>query len=131
MRNTKGLGECSEAIILAHLLKKGFAVLLPFGNNQAYDMVVDDGVALIRAQCKTGRRVNGVLRFEACRRSAVTGKRKSYCGLIDMFLIYFPENGKIYRMKINDVTVKDVSLRLDRPNGGPAHGYRWAKDYEY
>jgi len=54
MQNTKALGEVTEGVILAHLLRRGEVVLLPFGNNQRYDMVVDRSGLLIKAQCKTG-----------------------------------------------------------------------------
>jgi PD-(D/E)XK endonuclease len=41
----------------------GFAVLLPFGENTRYDLVVDDGAELRRVQCKTGRLYKGAIRF--------------------------------------------------------------------
>src|SRR5262249_30713483 len=53
MPNTKSIGEVSEAIILAEFLKAGFPVLLPFGDNQRYDMVVEVGGRFLRVQCKT------------------------------------------------------------------------------
>jgi hypothetical protein len=53
----------TEAVILAHLIQRGDLIALPFGNNQRYDMVIDRGGALLKAQCKTGRLRNGVVRF--------------------------------------------------------------------
>jgi hypothetical protein len=43
MANTKSIGEISEAIVMAEFLKAGFPVLLPFGDNRRYDMVVRPG----------------------------------------------------------------------------------------
>ena len=43
MPNPKAIGEMTEAVILAHLILRGDGVLLPFGNNQRYDMVIDRG----------------------------------------------------------------------------------------
>lgn len=52
--NSKSVGERSEAAILNWLIQLGYAVSIPFGNNQRYDLIADDGKGLIRVQCKTG-----------------------------------------------------------------------------
>jgi len=53
MANTKSIGEISEAIVMAEFLKAGFPILLPFGDNRRYDMVVDVSGSFLRVQCKT------------------------------------------------------------------------------
>jgi len=50
MANTKAIGEISEAIVLAEFLKMGFPVLLPFGDNQRYDMVIEAGGRFLRGR---------------------------------------------------------------------------------
>lgn len=40
---TKQKGDVSEAVVLAELVKLGFSVLQPFGDNQSYDLVVEKG----------------------------------------------------------------------------------------
>lgn len=53
--NSKSVGEITEGIVLAKMLRLGYVALIPFGNNQRYDLVVDKGDgAFIRGQCKTG-----------------------------------------------------------------------------
>jgi hypothetical protein len=48
------VGARTEAIILAELTNRGYRVLLPFGYNQRYDLVLEiDGS--FGVQCKTGR----------------------------------------------------------------------------
>ncbi len=54
-RNTKWIGDLSAAKTLSRLLECGYAVSLPFGDNLRYDLVADDGLQLLRVQCKTGR----------------------------------------------------------------------------
>ena len=49
------VGERSEAAILAAFVERGFEVLLPWGTNHRYDMVLDLGERVLRVQCKTGR----------------------------------------------------------------------------
>ena len=48
--NSKAIGETTEAVILAHLVRRGDSVSLPFGNTQRYDMIVDRRDKLIKAQ---------------------------------------------------------------------------------
>jgi PD-(D/E)XK endonuclease len=49
------VGQRTEARILAYLVAHGYGVLLPFGVNQRYDLVLDLNGRFVRAQCKTGR----------------------------------------------------------------------------
>lgn len=44
--NSKSIGERSEAMALAHFLQLGWVVLLPFGDNQRYDLVIDPCVRI-------------------------------------------------------------------------------------
>lgn len=43
MVHTKVTGDTTEAIVLAEFLKAGFPVLLPFGENHRYDLVIETG----------------------------------------------------------------------------------------
>jgi len=38
----KTIGDCSQAYIMAKLLEIGYSVLTPFGDNQRYDLVIED-----------------------------------------------------------------------------------------
>ncbi len=51
--NTKQIGEITEACILAILLKAGYVVLTPFGDNQRYDLVIERDGVFQRVQCKS------------------------------------------------------------------------------
>jgi hypothetical protein len=57
------VGQRTEAAILSELVRRGYSVLLPFGVNQRYDLVLDLDGKFVRAQCKTGRLRNGVVFF--------------------------------------------------------------------
>lgn len=53
MKNT---GDKSEACIIAKLMQVGYAVLIPFGGSERYDLVIEDADGQFwRVQCKTGR----------------------------------------------------------------------------
>jgi hypothetical protein len=36
------IGDESEAYIIAHLMQAGYDILLPFGKNHRYDLVIED-----------------------------------------------------------------------------------------
>lgn len=105
-------------------------MLIPFGNNQRYDLVVDMGNGVfLRGQVKTGVYRNGCVRFHPCSKSG-GGKKKHYRDQIEVFWVYCPELDKIYQVPVNDVGTNQSLLRVDPPLGGATSGIRWAKDYE-
>ena len=53
------------AIIFAFRIQ-GWDVLISFGENTRYDLVVDRGNQLRRVQCKTGRLRHGAVVFRTC-----------------------------------------------------------------
>jgi PD-(D/E)XK endonuclease len=127
----KAKGERSEGIVLAELLQRGYSVALPFGNNQRYDMIVDDGKKLVKAQVKTGRVRKGVIQFNPF--SVAGGKakyRRGYQGQIDVFLVYVPEIKKLYRVPIKKMCSSGY-LRLEPPKNKQVKKIRWAKSFEF
>jgi PD-(D/E)XK nuclease superfamily protein len=110
--NPKAIGETTEAVILAHLIQRGDGVSLPFGNNQRYDMIVDRGGVLMKAQCKTGRLRRGVVRFPVHSINGFTGACTSYRGQVDVFLVWCPELGKVYEIPVDTVGTGWASLRV-------------------
>ena len=128
--NSKSVGELSEAIILAHLMKKGWSVSLPFGNNQRYDMLVDTGENILRAQCKTGRWIGGCVEFASSSKNGFTGVRTAYTGQIDVFLIYSPKTEKVYMFPSDLAGPTFVRLRCSPARGGSKSNIRWAREYE-
>src|SRR5262252_1007719 len=129
--NTKARGEVSEAVVLAHLTKKGVAVSLPFGNKQRYDMILDEEGRLVKAQVKTGWIFRGALVFAVSSKNGFTGKRRAYHGDIDIFLVYSPELEKVYRVPLDVVGKTQMHLRVEEPKPGAAvHDIKWAKDFE-
>jgi hypothetical protein len=130
--NTKTIGERTEGLVLAALLRAGKVVLLPFGDNQRYDLVVDEGQGkFIRIQCKTGRLRKGSIVFYTCSSQNHRGRgRQFYVGQVELFGVYCPELDKVYLVPVSDQETTSNSLRLEpspHPNGMPI---RWAKDYE-
>jgi hypothetical protein len=128
--NTKAVGELSEGIVLAELLKLGFSASLPFGNNQRYDLLVDDGSNIWKVQVKTGRLRSGGVYFNTASLNAFTSVRTTYAGQIDVFCVYCPDTQSVYVVPVGEVGASNMKLRID-PVGkqGNVSKVRWAKDY--
>lgn len=136
MANTKSIGDTSEAVVLAEFIKAGFPVLLPFGDNQRYDMVVEVSGRLLRVQCKTARPLHGgaVLCFNAYSGAFGPGdrspnRRRSYRSEADLFAAYAPCTGQVYVLAVDEVPETDVWLRLTPTQNHQQRRIRWAKDH--
>jgi hypothetical protein len=126
------VGLRSEAAILARLVEGGYQVLLPFGVNQRFDLVIKRGSRFLTAQCKTGRLRNGVVEFSA--RSVQSNRKgtrfRGYVGEVDLFIVYCPGNRGIYVIPAAEVPATGMYLRVDPPLNGQDKRVRWARDYE-
>ena len=136
MANTKSIGDTSEAVVLAEFIKAGFPVLLPFGDNQRYDMVVEVSGRLLRVQCKTARPVHGgaVLCFNAYSGAFGPGdrspnRRRSYRSEADLFAAYAPCTGQVYVLAVDEVPETEVWLRLTPTQNHQQRRIRWAEDH--
>jgi hypothetical protein len=129
--NTKDIGNISEAMILAALVRAGRAVLRPFGDNLRYDLAVDDGGKLVRIQCKTGRIVRDAIEFPTSSSQIHRGKgRQPYHKQADYFGIYCAVTGKCYLISVADVGNGSCRLRIRPTTNGQVCKVRYACDYE-
>jgi hypothetical protein len=109
-KNPKCVGEITEAMALAILLREGETVLVPHGDNQRYDLALDRDGMLVRVQVKTGRLVAGSVRFPTC---SLTGGRRDYRGEIELFADYCPDNDQLYLVPVEDLGISRASLRVE------------------
>src|SRR6185295_6493361 len=129
--NPKAIGERSEGQIMSRLLRTGRTVLKPFGDNQRYDLVIDEGDRFVRVQCKTGRLRDGAVRFATCSSYAHRGLgRRDYRGQADVFAVYCPGTDRCYLVPVDAVGEKGCSLRVNKSRNGQAKNIRLAADFE-
>lgn len=131
-RHPVDVGTRTEAIVIGELVRRGYRVLLPFGENQRYDLVLDIGGSFFRVQCKTGRLRSGCVVFSAksvrCNtRQAVI---RDYEGDVELFVVHCPETDRIYAIPIHEATRTQGTLRIDPTGNGQDKRVRWARDYE-
>ena len=129
--NTKIISDVGVSKIVARAIELGYSVAMPFGDNQRYDLVIVQGNKPQLVQCKTGRIRNGILRGNTC--SNDHGSKRigqNYKGQVDIFLIYCPDNEKIYIASVDDFPPHKFHLRINPPQVNRKN-IRWAKDYEF
>ena len=123
-------------MVLARLLEVYPLVLIPFGENQRYDLLIDDNGDFVRVQCKTGRLRNGVVLFNTCsityHHPGNRGTRQymhHYRGAADVFGVYCRETGRVYVVPVEEVGVRNGFLRIAPPKNSQSKKVRWAKDF--
>jgi hypothetical protein len=131
----KAKGDRSTLAIMLALHEAGYGLLVPFGENTRYDLVIDDGIRLGRVQCKTGRLRSGSVLFNSCSSYAHHPNprvvKRDYQGQIDYFAVFCPETRQSYLVPIADVTTRySAVLRIDPPRNNQRIGVRFAADYE-
>ena len=132
-RHPVDVGQRSEAAIIAELVKRGYRILMPYGVNHRYDLVIDAGDRFLRAQCKTGRLRRGVIEF-ATRSTRANMRRVVHtpydADQIDLFLVYCPGTNRVYAVGVDEVGSGSGFLRVDPTANGQPKRIRWAADHE-
>ena len=134
-RDTNRIGDISESAITTRLLYLGYTVLIPYGGNKRYDLMIEDDDGQIwRIQCKTARvsESGTTLIFSTSIRN-VTGKHRQprhYRGQCDYFAAYCEKLNSVYLVPVDQVGIVGANLRLTPTKNHQAKNVRWAKDYE-
>ncbi len=135
MVHPKTIGDRSALAVMLALQELGFSVMVPFGENTRYDLVIDDGVRLARVQCKTGRLRDGAVRFAVCSTYGHHPNprvvRRDYSGEVDFFAVHCPETDGVYLIPIDRLPLtREGALRVEPPKNNQRIGVRLASDYE-
>lgn len=127
---SRSSGNPGEAAVLNALVQRGYDVLLPFGEGQPYDLVLDlPGAGFARIQCKTGWTDKGCLRFNTHSTDHGRGPLK-YHGLADLFGVYSRATAAVYLVPVSEIVGWEGRLRIDPPRNNQRKGVRFAQDYE-
>jgi hypothetical protein len=134
-RDTKSVGDRSELEVMAALIRNGYRIALPFGENHRYDLIADDGERLSRIQVKTGRLRKGAIRVpcsssHAHRRKPGERLNRSYRGEVDFLAVYCPDLKKVYLLPETELVESFGHLRVDPTRNGQVRNIRWARQFE-
>ena len=131
LRDTKSVGDVSEMAVAFALVRAGYVVAKPYGENCRYDLVLDMNGTLSRVQVKTGRFRNGAVEWACC---STHGHRKGpttrpYTNQIEFFGVYCPEVQSTYLVPIAQTSRRACSLRVYPTKNNQKSRIRWAQDY--
>jgi len=130
-RDTKSIGIRSEAAVMNALVRNGFWVSIPYGENNRYDLVADDGKRLYRIQVKTGHDRGSYLCYSCSSSHAHQGgSLRSYHGELDYVAIYCAPRETVYLIPEAELTATQGHLRYRQPENGQKKRIRWAGQYE-
>lgn len=117
--NNKSKGDLSEARTLFEFQKLGIPVLIPWGDNLRYDMVIELNGVFKKVQVKTANEEeNGSIKcYTRSSKNHTTNKElKTYVGEVDYFVFYNQRHDKIAIVPIDDIgDKKSISLRITSP----------------
>jgi PD-(D/E)XK nuclease superfamily protein len=135
VEHPKDIGDKTTLAVMLALRGMGLAVMVPFGENTRYDLVIDDGCDLRRVQCKTGRLRRGAVVWSMCSNYGHHAKprvvRRDYEGEVDDFAVYCPETSGVYLIPMTDLPIRvRGALRVDPPKNGQRKFIRFADRYE-
>lgn len=106
------IGVLSEKVATTELLKAGYQVSLPVDPGSPYDLLIDNGTKILKAQVKTARKLSAnTLTFHTTTRNGV-----HYRTLVDVFLVFYPETETLYCIPASHVG-DPVNASLLLPGG--------------
>jgi hypothetical protein len=133
--NTKRIGNSVELNCIAYLFDCGCEILLPYGDNQKYDIVIDYKGKLYKIQCKHANpsyKEDGTLDYITFKTSWESGrkakKRVHYSKEAIDFFATFVEN-ECYLVPVEHTASTLKTLRFQKPSNGQNIGVSFAKDY--
>jgi hypothetical protein len=128
---TLSKGNAGESAVLNAFVERGYDVLIPFGEGQPYDLVVQlPSRRFLRVQCKTAREVPGCVVFNSRMTDHGRG-RLSYDGLADIFGVYAPSTGSVYLVPVAEVPGFEGRLRLQPTRNNQRLKIRHARAYAF
>ncbi|MBI5700400.1 hypothetical protein HZC34_00930 [Candidatus Saganbacteria bacterium] len=112
---TKEKGNLAEIKVAAFLIQKGFNVLIPWGENQRYDLVAEKNGLFVKIQVKYVAPKMGHLTVPL--RSANNWKVVKYNkNELDFVAAYNPENDIIYFIPLKSIrNTATINLRVSGP----------------
>lgn len=132
MSKTKQKGEIVESIIQNELIRRGYTVLRPFGENERYDLVVDNNEEFIRIQCKHAPYNDGSIICDFRTGTIPNGNEFTTYSKneIDVFAVYSLEIEEMFWIPFEDTPETGMSLRVEQPDK-KSPKINWAEEYKF
>jgi len=130
---SKDKGDIAETRVLAELMEHGYSVSIPYGDNQRYDLLIDDSGEIHRVQVKRGSMDDGCVRFE-CKTAYTDGNGERHYNSydsseIDAYCVWSPDTRRVYWVPIEDAGSSAMRLRVEDTLERYTSQTNWAEDY--
>ena len=136
MAPLKSKGDLAELMVAADLMRRGYKIALPYGEDWDFDLIVcRDGRKLERVQVKHARSDGEVIRVKCFSHSLTKGKirkTKYYTGrTVDWLAVYDPTTDRCYYVPAAELGtgVSVLHLRVKEARNSQRMGIRYASDY--
>lgn len=125
---TKFKGSIGEHEVCVNLLKRGYNVSIPIGDNLPYNLIVDRKGNLEKIQVKYTKSNGDVI---TCRCSSNNGRRsRAYTKKdIDWLAIYDATTDNCYYIKSKYLKLDSIKLRTTKPKNNQTKKIRFAWNY--
>jgi PD-(D/E)XK nuclease superfamily protein len=131
----KTKGDLAEVIGAADLVRRGYKVAIPYGEDWDYDLIVCRDGSLERVQVKYTRSQGSIV-VVRCRSASLTNGRvrrvKHYTAeMIDWIAVYDATTDRCYYVPSSEFEKgrSILHLRLTQPRNQQVQRIRWASDY--
>lgn len=124
----KTKGAIAEMAVAAKLLKEGWNVLFPFGENSRYDLVGEKNGKFVKVQVKYVSPSNGALKVN-CKSSNNWSVDKYTSKEIDFIAAYNPVSGNIYFVPSSKFNSSSIFLRLSPAKNKQKISVNESKDF--
>jgi hypothetical protein len=131
--NSKDKGNLAELAAAKKIISKDMSVAFPFGDNERYDLIIDNGQQLEKAQVRKASKRDNYIVFKCYSNHRSEGeiKRDTFEeSEIDCFLVWYQEKEKIYKVPIEESPKTEMRLRLRRTENNQRKNVNWADDYK-
>ena len=135
MAPLKTKGDTAEMMVAADLVKRGYRVAFPFGEDSSYDLIVERDERLERVQVKYAESRDGVIEVRCRSHSLTNGKirqTKRYTAKMIEWLAVYDRNTDccyyIPAVELGEGRYR-MHLRLRPALSGRKLGIHWARDY--
>ena len=135
MAALKAKGDLAEVMIAADLMRRGYKIALPYGEDWDYDLILCRGASLERVQVKHATSDGRVVPVRCMSHSLTNGRvretKKYTAATIDWLAVYDATTEGCFYVPAAQLGEGRVilSLRLVPALSGRREGIRWAADY--
>ena len=124
----KTKGSIAEMMVASRLMKEGWNVLFPFGENSRYDLGAEKNGKFVKVQVKYVTPIKGVLAV-GCKSSNNWSVDKYTPREVDFIAVYDADTSKIYFVPSSRFNRSSIKLRMMPAKNKQEANIKYAKDF--